>query len=105
MIYLASPYTHPDPLIRELRYLQALKVCAARLKAGQMIYSPIVHCHDMAKVFGLPKDISFWRPYNFHMIDLSEEFKILRLDGWEASQGIAEEKTYAEEQDIPVTYL
>lgn len=105
MRYLASPYSHEDPFIREERYLRAMKVLSSLLLVGQYVYSPIVHCHELAKVANLPKTADFWRRYNFHMLAQCEDLLILRIDGWESSVGIAEEKAEAERLNLPVSYL
>lgn len=34
MIYLASPYTHVDPAVRELRFAIASRVAAELIRAG-----------------------------------------------------------------------
>lgn len=103
--YLASPYTHPDPLVREERYLYALKVTADRLKAKQWTYSPIVHCHEMAKIFGMPVEHEFWLEYDRTMIQAAEKMLILRIDGWDRSVGVLSEQRYAEEIGKAVEYI
>jgi len=36
LIYLASPYSHPDPAMRELRYKQACEVAALLMRDGHL---------------------------------------------------------------------
>lgn len=103
--YLASPYTHEDPFIREQRYLYALKVTADRLKRREWTYSPIVHCHEMAKLFGMPVEHEFWLEYDRTMIRAAEKVLILRIDGWTSSTGLLSERQYAEEIGKPVVYI
>lgn len=105
MIYLASPYSHPDPLVREERYLRASWICVQLLQQGRWVYSPIVHCHEMAKTWDLPRDVEFWKQYNLHMLDRASELLILRILGWTESKGIAIEKAYAESHNISVSYF
>ena len=106
MIYLASPYSDPDPFIREQRYLSAAKVLVERY-LSQMIwaYSPIVHCHELAKIWTLPREFQFWKDYNQHMLILSTELHVLRLAGWQESAGIAHEIDVADKAEIPVKYI
>jgi Domain of unknown function (DUF1937). len=47
MIYLASPYSHPDPLVREARFDAACRAMADLVHAGQIVFSPIVHGHPL----------------------------------------------------------
>lgn len=106
MIYLASPYSHPDPFEREHRYVTVLKVLTEQFLAKRIwAYSPIVHCHELAKVSTLPKDMEFWSDYNHHMLSLCEELVVVRMDGWESSRGVKAEILWAEGMNIPVRYL
>ena len=105
MIYLASPYTHSDPFVREERYLRASKALTFLLSRHEWAYSPIVHCHELAKIGGLPPDAGFWQDYDFYMLGKCDKFYILRIEGWEQSKGVAAEKAEAERLSIPVTYL
>jgi hypothetical protein len=59
MIYLCSPYTHPDPAVREARYEAACRTAAHLMRSGKIVFSPIAHSHGIAQ-YGLPKDWSFW---------------------------------------------
>jgi len=105
MIYLASPYTHPDPFVREERYLRAAKATVFLLSRKLWVYSPIVHCHELAKIGGLPVDADFWREYNFAVLARCTKFTVLRTDGYESSKGVAGEKAEADRLGIPVEYL
>lgn len=103
--YLASPYMHEDPFVMELRYLHVSKVLAARLLKREWTYSPIVHCHELAKTWSMPKHAAFWRAFDLAMLAKADSFIILRIDGWNESAGIAEEKFEAERLNIPVGYI
>ncbi len=94
--YLASPYSHPDPFVRELRYLQTMQVLTELLTKGLCLYSPIVHCHELAKIGALPKDAKFWEKYNFTMLAAAEQLWVLMLQGWEQSVGITAEVAEAQ---------
>ena len=43
MIYLASPYSHPDPLVRQARFDAACHAAAGPIQAGHAVVAPIVH--------------------------------------------------------------
>lgn len=105
MIYLATPYTHRDNFVMENRYREALECAADLIKQGKRVYSPIVHFHPMACIYGLPRDIEFWGTMAFDMIDRCDEFVVLLMEGWKESLGIAREVEYAAEQGKPISYL
>lgn len=95
MIYLACPYSHPDPFVRKWRYLQATRQLTELLLRGQWAYSPIVHCHELAKTAGLPRDAAFWSAYNLYMLQKADFLMILTLPGWQESAGVREEIEFA----------
>lgn len=90
--YIASPYTHHDPKVMEGRY-RAVCLYTAQLLANDIInartvFSPIVHCHALAKVHDLPRDIVFWRDYNIAMLEQAGKLAILQLPNWKESTGV-----------------
>jgi len=104
-IYLASPYTDPSPLVRQARYQQVAEVTAQILTQSLAIYSPIVHCHELAKRYALPKDFTFWSRYNYAMLIESSGLFVLELEGWKNSKGVQGEVDFAIQKGIPITYL
>ena len=105
MIYLASPYSSPDPFTREERYLAAMRKVIDYLRTGNWVYSPIVHCHELAKMADMGKDFNSWKQYNFHMLELASEMHVLQLIGWEDSIGVKWEIRHATDLNIPVRYI
>ena len=103
--YVASPYSSPDPHTREMRYTYAAKYTAERIAAGECVYSPIVHNHHLAKTFSLRGDFEFWRNFDLSMLACAYELRILRIDGWGKSVGIAEERQFAVDRGIRVVYV
>ena len=105
MIYLASPYSHPEQKIMQRRYHQVMRATSILLKGGVYVYSPIVHCHVMANMHNLPTDFEFWKGYNEHMIGCSESLYVFCLDGWDFSKGVAGEMAFAKERELPIVFL
>ena len=96
MIYLASPYSHPDPNVREQRFEAVCRVASELLRAGQHVFSPIAHSHPIAN-YGLPTDWSFWESFCREQIMRCDELVVLMLDGWKLSVGVRAEIQIAEE--------
>jgi hypothetical protein len=90
MIYLASPYSHPDPQVREQRFHAASAAAAVLMRAGHQVFSPIAHGHPLTQ-HGLPGDWRFWEPHARWCLERCDEVVVLMLDGWEASQGVQAE--------------
>jgi len=94
MIYLASPYSHPDPLVRETRFNATCQATAKLIRTGHAVFSPIVHGHPLVR-FGLPMDWAFWGPHDNEHLQRCEEVLVLRLEGWRESTGIQAELALA----------
>ena len=103
--YLASPYTHQDPAIMDMRNKLAMAAAARLLKDGVHVYSPIVHCHELASRHDLPRDVGFWWSYNRAMLRHASNMVVLRIDGWDKSRGVAQEIAFAEHGGIPVSFI
>lgn len=103
--YIASPYTDPDPLVREQRYLKVSELVVVMLRNGIFVYSPIAHCHEMAKIWGLPHDAAFWKAYDTEMIRACRHVSIYMLPGWDKSVGVRGEIDLAIELGKTITYI
>jgi hypothetical protein len=104
-IYLASPYSHPNALVQEMRYVAARDAVAWLLKRCIWVYSPIVHCHHLALHESLPKGYAFWRPYNRAMLEAATALYILDIVGASTSEGVAGEHTHAQKLNLPITAM
>ena len=104
MIYLASPYSHPDPAVRQGRFCAACQAAAGLMRVGHAVFSPIAHCHPLVE-FGLPTDWEFWQRCDIEHLKRCDEVVVLTLDGWEASAGVQAEIRIATELGRPVSYL
>ena len=104
-IYLASPYISPKLEVMERRYREAMKAVHQMLINHTWVYSPIVHCHELAKIYDLPKSHEFWEAYDFAMLAASNGLMILRLSGWGISRGVCNERIEAERLGMSVEYM
>lgn len=104
MIYLASPYTHSDPLVRERRFQSACAATAGLMRAELLVFSPIVHGHSLVE-FGLPIDWSYWERFDRAWLVRCSWLAVLTIDGWDKSEGVAAEVKIAGEIEKPVRYL
>ena len=104
MIYLASPYSHPDAAIREERFRAACQAAAQMMRNGNVVFSPIVHSHPIA-LHGLPTDWRFWERHDQEQLTRCDEVVVLTIDGWRESEGVQAEIRIATEFGKPVRYL
>lgn len=112
MIYLCSVYSlnaktdsDKDKKIREERYLRVMEKTNELLKGGLCVFSPIVHCHPMSNIYGLPKDFSFWEKLDKAYINACDVVWVLMMKGWEDSVGITAEIEYAKSIGKTVIYI
>ena len=101
--YLASPYSSPDLAICALWAQAAQRATAWLLAQRVWVYSPIVHCHELALAHSLPKDFAFWRDYNFAMLERARGLIILTIEGWKESKGVSAELAHAKDLALPVS--
>lgn len=94
--YLGQPYSSPDPEVQHERARYAMKAVAKLLNSGVHVFSPILHCHELAHAHDLPKDYSFWKDYALAMLTGSRGIIVLQLPGWKDSVGLSDELAYSQ---------
>ena len=91
IMYLAIPYSHPDPRVRELRFEIANFVSAKLMQMGEVVFSPISHSHPMVG-YGLPSDWEYWKSQDESFLNACSDFGIVDIKGWDKSKGVKDEK-------------
>ena len=99
--YLAVPYSHEDPEVREERFRRVNEAAAYLFRQGHVVYSPISHCHPIAMAGELPKGWAFWRNIDRVYLRHCRRVVVLTLKGWTDSTGVQDEIAMAQEMDIP----
>jgi nucleoside 2-deoxyribosyltransferase len=87
-IYLAAPYSHPDPQVRENRVHQVSRAAAQLMREGNCVFSPLSHSHLIADHIGNHLEHDFWLNQCLPFIEWCDELWVMLLDGWEDSRGI-----------------
>lgn len=105
MIYIASPYVHPDPYIMQKRYETVVQYVNDQYRASIPVYSPIVHNHPVALLGGLPRTWDYWKMIDLAMLRLCHALWVLQLPGWDRSIGVTAEIKFAEEVGMPIRYV
>jgi hypothetical protein len=104
LIYLCSPYTHPDIAVRQARFESACRAAAELIQQGKTIFSPIAHSHFICR-YGLPLDWEFWQQHDRRYLEVCDEMVVLMIPGWQESVGVQAEIAIARELGKPVSYL
>ncbi len=87
-IYLACPYSHPDPKVREARFRKVNEYAAQLLREGHLVFSPISHSHPIAVQCELPTEHTFWKKWNGSFIEWCNVLYVAALDGYLESEGV-----------------
>jgi hypothetical protein len=104
MIYLASRYSHPDPLVREGRFDAACRAAAGLIRTGRPVIAPTVQGHSLFR-YGVRGDWAFWEPFARDYLRRCDEVVVLTLDGWGDSEGVQAELALAKALGKRVGYL
>jgi len=105
-IYLAAPYSHKDPEVRAIR-VEIVNIKAANLMmAGHLVFSPLSHSHPISAHCDVdPCDNDFWLKQDLWILEICDEIHVLKLKGWEKSQGIKTEIEFANKHGIVVWFV
>lgn len=102
MIYLASPYTHRDPLVMDYRHEAALMFTSEQLQRGHTVFSPIVYGRQFEAVLG--HTFQDWKSFNDIMLSRATQVWVLKLDGWDESRGVMYEIGEAQRLGIDIYF-
>lgn len=106
LVYVASPYTHPDLNVVESRVEAVAQYMATCIggTGSYVYYSPICHGETIYLYSDLESDYTCWKDHSRAMMRLASEVHVLCLEGWEQSRGVNDEIDFAESLGIPVYY-
>lgn len=106
IIYLATPYSHPDPAVREARYEAVTRYAARLIAEGNVVFSPITMSHPIEVLSGAaPAPSDVWCDFDEPFMEVSAEAVVLMLPGWEQSRGVAREIAHFTTAGKPVRYV
>jgi Domain of unknown function (DUF1937) len=105
-IFLACPYSHPDPQVTEQRFLACNKVAGWIIQAGAAVYSQVSMSHPINLAFENREGLEIgklWAPVDATFMEFLDELIILDLEGWDASSGIKREIEFFRGRDKRVS--
>ena len=103
--YLATTYRQ-FPRGPDMAAIEAARLVVKLHNLGVITYSPIVHGHQLT-VHGKIRtdDYTLWREMNLAMLKRMDALIVAMMEGWERSEGIADEVSFAKAERKPVFYL
>lgn len=99
LLYLASPYSHPDPTVQATRVQQIQAITAKLVDEGFIVFSPVLYTTRIADT-ATPRQ--GWYTWTLNMLAKSDILVIAQLEGWKDSIGIGLEIAYALGKGIPI---
>ena len=103
MIYIASPYAHPEEAVTKYRLDESARYAAFLLRNGVNAYSPLAHGAKLCDFMPPGKDNhGTWMPHDFEMLSYCSHLYVLALDGWKQSRGVLLEIGYAVGKGLPI---
>lgn len=94
MIYLASPFAHPDAEVRNARLVASEDASHWLLQHNLPNFAPIAHNARAAERLD-PLRASSYFMLAFAILDTCSSMYILDIDGWKTSRGVLLEIGYA----------
>ena len=105
LIFISSPYSHPDDKIREDNYLKVAKFTSQLIREGAIAFSPILYGHTAVSFKpDMPTDWNFWKEFCYTFLSKCDKMIVYKMDGWDRSKGVKEEIEYAKELGIQIIY-
>jgi hypothetical protein len=108
IVYLACPYTDPDPAVRQVRFEVATAVAADLVRRGRIVYSPITMTHPIdAMLAGDSNTLGsdYWVAFDEAFMEICSEMVVIKLDGWNDSEGVQREINYFTARKKVITYI
>ena len=108
VLYVACPYTDPDPAVRQLRFEIATAVAADLIRAGHIVYSPITMTHPIDILLaGVSNTLGsdYWVAFDEAFMEMCSDMVVIRVDGWQRSNGIRREIEYFTKRKKPIRYM
>lgn len=106
LIYLASPYTHPDKKLMDRRAREVTDCSIKLLQQNIFTFCPISYNSPWSRTkWKLPHEWTFWEKFDCIFLCRCDGIAVLDLDGWEKSIGIAAELEYARRMGIPECHV
>lgn len=101
--YLATPFSKFKDGPEEA-YRRACINAAACLREGILVFSPISHGYGIHHFAGFGGDYKTWKLFCEKTLELCRGIIVVKMPGWEESEGIKEEIKFCEIVGRPIIY-
>jgi hypothetical protein len=105
LIYLACPFRHVDLSIQRKRTATAHHVAAQLSLKGLHVFSPLTHNETLIDILNDSIPGEHWMQFDLAVLAACKTLYVLKMEGWEASKGVAREIAFAKERGIHVVEI
>jgi len=106
VIYLASPYSHPEKEVMEENFEKVSQIAADLTSEGYIVFSPITYGHTLLQFREMPGDWPFWASFCFSLLVKADNLIVCdTIEGWDKSRGVDEEMSFARDHGIKIEFL
>lgn len=111
LIYVAGPYSSPDPLVCKARMEAFNAVMAVLITHGKHPVSPLLNHYvsekqlEAGRAADFPLDWAYWKSYSLNLLRRCDRMVVVMADGWEHSSGVIAEIAVAESLGLPIDYV
>lgn len=107
LLYLATPYSHPELAVMQSRFESACDAAAKLMNLGYEVFCPIAHSHPIADYLdpSLRTSFDFWMRQDKAVLKHCDALIVYQMDGWNTSRGVMAEIAFALTNGIKVYYV
>lgn len=103
ILYLACPYSHPQPHVRRHRHDVANLAAAKLISRGFVVFSPLSHSHPIAET-GMDGSWETWERQCLALLDVCSHMLVLTVEGWGESVGLQAEMDHCQKTGKTVIF-
>jgi nucleoside 2-deoxyribosyltransferase len=104
LFYLATPYNHPDPIVRENRTNEAKALLASLTRSGMNVFCPIAY-GSLFKSAVADWSHKKWMEFDLQFLTKCDGLIVAEMEGWKQSKGVQEEIQFARSRKFPIMRL
>lgn len=105
VVYVSAPYSHANAKMVEARMDLFCLAVSRLIPRGLATISPLYNHYVLRIAPELGKDWAAWKEYSKTLVLQAQRLIVLQMEGWEKSEGVAEEMKLATKHGIPITYI
>lgn len=90
LVYLAAPYSHPDPDVIQQRMRLLCEADALLIESGVYTVTPLSK-HFILGYRSLPGDWAYWGDYCRSLLPRCDAMVLITMPGWDSSEGVCGE--------------